>query len=71
MKAEETLALLESGKAGQLMERLYGAEVAAENQARYRSLIEKFQKTFGDKDILMFSSPGRPCGGKIRGGIRR
>ncbi len=59
MKAEETLALLESGKAGQLMERLYGAEVAAENQARYRSLIEKFQKTFGDKDILMFSSPGR------------
>lgn len=59
MKAEETLALLESGKAGQLMERLYGAEVAAENQARYRSLIEKFQKTFGDQDILMFSSPGR------------
>lgn len=59
MKAEETLALLESGKAGQLMERLYGAEGAAENQARYRSLIEKFQKTFGDKDILMFSSPGR------------
>ncbi len=59
MKAEETLALLESGKAGQLMERLYGAEGAAENQARYRSLIEKFQKTFGDQDILMFSSPGR------------
>ncbi len=59
MKAAETLALLESGSAVQLMEQLYGAEKAAENADRYRDMIAKFEKKFGDRDILMFSSPGR------------
>ena len=58
MKAAETLQLLDSPQAAALMEKLYGRE-AAENTGRYRDMIGKFQKTFGDRDILMFSSPGR------------
>lgn len=59
MKAEETLQLLESGKAKDLMTQLYGADKAEENVARYSDLVRKFTDLFGDKDMLMFSSPGR------------
>ena len=59
MKAAETLELLESRQAGKLMTELYGADGAKENADRYRDMVEKFQKTFGDRDICMFSSPGR------------
>lgn len=59
MKAEQTLQILESEGAKKLMEELYGKTGAAANTERYRDMIEKFKKTFGDKDILMFSSPGR------------
>lgn len=59
MKAEQTLQVLESESAKKLMAELYGQAKVEENVARYRDMIEKFQKTFGDKDILMFSSPGR------------
>lgn len=59
MKAEQTLQVLESESAKKLMAELYGEAKVEENVARYRDMIEKFQKTFGDKDILMFSSPGR------------
>jgi galactokinase len=40
---------------------LYGTnESILEKQAiRYNSLLEKFNKTFGSKDIMLFSSPGR------------
>lgn len=59
MKAEQTLQVLESEGAKKLMAELYGQAKVDENVARYRDMIEKFKKTFGDKDILMFSSPGR------------
>lgn len=59
MKAEQTLQVLESESAKKLMAELYGQTKADENVARYRDMIEKFKHTFGDKDILMFSSPGR------------
>lgn len=59
MKAEQTLQVLESEGAKKLMEELYGKDGAAANAERYRDMIDKFKKTFGDKDILMFSSPGR------------
>lgn len=58
MKAAETLQLLDSPKTKALMEKLYGKEIA-ENIGRYQNMIEKFQKTYGDQDILMFTSPGR------------
>jgi len=59
MRAEETLSLLDSEKARKRMEELYGREQAEENTGRYRDLIEKFKNTYGDKDIFMFSAPGR------------
>lgn len=59
MKVEQTLQVLESERAKKLMAELYGQTKADENAARYRDMIEKFKHTFGDKDILMFSSPGR------------
>ena len=59
MRAEETLSLLDSEKARKRMEELYGREQAEENTGRYRDQIEKFKNTYGDKDIFMFSAPGR------------
>ncbi|MCD8122815.1 MAG: galactokinase [Clostridiales bacterium] len=59
MKAEETLRLLDSPAADALMEQLYGTEGAAENKARYQDMVRKFQATYGDRDMQMFSSPGR------------
>lgn len=59
MKAEQTLRVLESERGKKLLSELYGETGADENAARYRDMIGKFQKTFGDKDIFMFSSPGR------------
>ncbi len=59
MKAEETLRLLESEPAKELMVKLYGADQAEENAGRYRDMVEKFKKKYGDRDILMFTSPGR------------
>lgn len=59
MKAAETLQLLESLQVKCLMEQLYGADKVEENIERYRQLVGKFQETFGGRDILMFSSPGR------------
>ena len=59
MKAVETLQLLKSGQADALMGQLYGSDKAGENKERYCDLVAKFKDTFGDEDILMFSSPGR------------
>ncbi len=59
MKAEETLRLLDSPAADALMEQLYGTGGAAENKARYQDMVRKFQATYGDRDMQMFSSPGR------------
>ncbi len=59
MRADETLQLLSSEQARNLMVKLYGEKQAEENTGRYRELIKKFKETYGDKEILMFSSPGR------------
>lgn len=42
-----------------LMAELYGAEKAEENRARYRYVAERFEKTYGERDIKLFTSPGR------------
>lgn len=59
MKAVETLQLLRSEQADALLGQLYGADKVAENRERYCDLVSKFKETFGDEEILMFSSPGR------------
>lgn len=58
MRLEETLQLLETEGAKHLMRQLYG-ETAEENVNRYRHVVQKFHDTFGDQDMMLFSSPGR------------
>ena len=59
MNQEHTLKLLESEKAKKLLGELYGKAAVAENQKRYEDLVVKFVKEFGEKDLYLFSSPGR------------
>ncbi len=59
MNAAKTLELLQSEAARVRMTELYGAGHVDENISRYEELVKKFQGNFGEKDILMFSSPGR------------
>ena len=59
MNQEHTLKLLESEKAKKLLGKLYGKAAVAENQKRYEDLVGKFVKEFGEKDLYLFSSPGR------------
>ena len=59
MNTAKTLELLRSEAAYIRMRELYGAEKAEENICRYEDLVKKFRGNFGEKDILMFSSPGR------------
>ena len=59
MSVKETLKQLESEKTKVLMAELYGAEKAEENRARYRYVAERFEKTYGERDIKLFTSPGR------------
>jgi len=42
-----------------VMTELYGEAGAEENTERYRHVAQGFKETYGDKDILLFSSPGR------------
>lgn len=59
MRAEETIRCLEGDSARRLFTELYGAGHVDGNIARYQELVAKFQETFGDGDIQIFSSPGR------------
>lgn len=56
MSVKETLKQLESEKTKVLMAELYGAEKAEENRARYRYVAERFEKTYGERDIKLFTS---------------
>lgn len=55
----DTLKLLDSVQTRSLMKALYGETEAEHNVARYKDLVEKFVREFGDKEMKMFSSPGR------------
>ncbi len=59
MTVKETLQKLESEQAKLQMEELYGKNGVQENIERYIHVTEGFEKTYGDGDILLFSSPGR------------
>jgi galactokinase len=50
-----------NGSKNIVLEELYGsdAEVLLNQRKRYTNLIESFSKSFGTKDIMIFSSPGR------------
>lgn len=57
MNIRESLELLKTEKCENLFADLYGS--GNEALSRYENLIKGFQKEFGDKEILLFSSPGR------------
>ncbi len=59
MKIEETLRQLRSDAAKRLFTELYGEKAVEENIDRYGELLRSFEKAFGDKEVLLFSSPGR------------
>ena len=59
MKEEEILQVLGTEKVEKLMTELYGEAKLQENIGRYRDLVDQFKKSFGDRDLMLFSSPGR------------
>ena len=59
MTVQDTLQKLDTQEAAELMAELYGEAGAAGNTERYRQVVKGFEKTYGDNDILLFSSPGR------------
>lgn len=58
MNSKQTLEFLESAKAQEILNALYAGEVD-KNKARYQSMVDKFEETFGDREMCLFSSPGR------------
>ncbi len=59
MKIRETAALLEREASRTLMGKLYGRDQVQAAAVRYKKLLAGFEQTFGDQDVLLFSSPGR------------
>jgi galactokinase len=65
MTINAALQALDSAETKKLFAKLYGAEppvfadVFDEQKKRYAGVIGQFKKRFGDKDIRIFSSPGR------------
>lgn len=59
MTVKETLVKLDTAEAKRLMAVLYGETNAEDNTERYRQAVTGFEKTYGDQDIFLFSSPGR------------
>lgn len=59
MTIKDTLLKLDSPEAKKLMTELYGEAGVEENTERYRHVAVGFRNTYGDGDVLLFSSPGR------------
>ncbi len=59
MDMNNTLKLLDGKKAASLFARMYGPEDTAVQKERYKEVVRGFEKEFGEKDVLLFSSPGR------------
>lgn len=59
MKVNETLQMLEQDAAKKLMGELYGKDAVDANVARYQDVVRSFEREYGHKDVLLFSSPGR------------
>jgi galactokinase len=59
MKMEETVNLLNQPGMRELLIRLYGTDGAGEAAGRYEKAADGFCRTYGSRDFLLFSSPGR------------
>lgn len=58
MNAKDTLAFLVEEKTQRLLDVLYSGE-GRKNTKRYQELVKNFEKTFGERELCLFSSPGR------------
>lgn len=58
MNKEEILAFLTDEKTRHIFKALYPGKVD-ENIKRYQEIVQKFGQVFGERDIFLFSSPGR------------
>lgn len=58
MNKNETLAFLMNERTQHIFKALYPGKVE-ENINRYQEMIQKFEQVFGERDIFLFSSPGR------------
>ena len=59
MKIEETKAVLQTAKAKKLFTELYGENQLDTQIARYEGILKGFGEAFGEKEVSLFSSPGR------------
>ncbi len=59
MRASELVQQLNEEKAQELMVELYGESGAQGNKERYIDMVQKFEGKFGDKEMSLFTSPGR------------
>ena len=59
METKQTLELLDSGKVDGLFAELYGSSETEIQKERYKEVVNGFEKEFGSRDMLLFSSPGR------------
>lgn len=58
MKTDMVKEILETEKADMLFRQMYGT-LAEENKSRYEDVVKGFSHKFGEKDVLLFTSPGR------------
>lgn len=58
MNTKQTLEFLQSERAEEILKVLYAGE-AQKGRARYQNIVEKFEEAFGDREICLFSAPGR------------
>ncbi len=59
MNVGKAMELLGGKKTEELFTALYGASQVEMQRDRYRELLEGFRSKFGDKEVKLFSSPGR------------
>lgn len=59
MNTQETKNFLYTKEVEEIFAQIYGIENIKEQQKRYEKVIEGYKNTYGDDDILLFSSPGR------------
>ena len=59
MRIEEHLEILNESQHNDLFGKLYGENHIEENKNRYINAVKGFEKRFGEKEIGVFSAPGR------------
>lgn len=59
MNTQETKKFLYTKEVEEIFAQIYGIENVEKEQKRYEEVIEGYKSTYGDDEILLFSSPGR------------